>query len=95
MERIVTDQRVRRSDRSSFRRLDDGEGAVVLHLDSGAYHQLNKVGTLIWELLEQEPTVPELVARVRDRVDGAPADLEEDVQTFIAALAERDLVVHD
>ncbi len=31
-----------------------GEGGVLLHLESGAYHGLYEVGTLIWGLLDEE-----------------------------------------
>ena len=37
--------------------LAEGEGGVLLHLDSGQYHGVNPVGLAIWELLEDGCTV--------------------------------------
>ena len=66
---------------------------MILHLDTGAYHGVNEVGLLIWELLETEQTMQELVAAVRDRVDEPPPQLEDDVASFLAEVQERDLIV--
>ncbi len=66
---------------------------MILHLDTGAYHGVNEVGLLIWELLESEQTMQELVAAVRDRVDEPPPQLEDDVASFLAEVQERDLIV--
>lgn len=82
---------VRRSPRAAFRRLDDGS-AVVLHLDTAQYHGVNEIGALIWELAETGPTFAELVEAVAARVDDPPGDLEADVEQFVYALKERDLI---
>lgn len=89
----MADVRVRRSDRATFQKMEGGEGGVVLHLDSGAYHHVNEVGALIWELLEGGATRNSLVAQVRSRVEDPPDDLEPDVHAFLTALEERELVV--
>jgi hypothetical protein len=85
---------VRRSPRAVHRRLSGDEGAVILHLDSAAYHGLNQVGSLIWELIGDDGTVmAQLVAELRAQLDEAPPDLEEHVVEFLEALAERDIVL--
>jgi hypothetical protein len=75
------------------RELSAGEGAVLLHLESGAYHGVNPVGELIWELLEEERTVEGLVEAVRNRTEDPPATLEDDVVRFLESVQERDLLV--
>ena len=68
------------------------EGAVLLHLGSGEYHGLNEVGTLLWELLDEERDLAGLVAAARTRVAAPPLELEADVARFLAVLRDRDLV---
>lgn len=86
------DQQVRRSERVAFRELAGTEGGVLLHLDSGAYHGLNQVGTLIWNLIGEGTSLADLVEAVRSGLTDVPADLQSDVETFIADLVERDLL---
>lgn len=66
--------------------------AVLLHLDSGAYHELNPVGAEIWELLDGERGAGEITAELRTRVMDPPEDLEEIVSDYLDELRERDLV---
>jgi hypothetical protein len=75
------------------RDLTEGEGGVLLHLESGGYHGVNPVGLLIWELLEEERTVDDLLRAVADRVEDAPPALEDDVMAFLADVSERDLLI--
>lgn len=67
-------------------------GGVLLDLETGAYFQLNGVGTLVWELLDGTRDVATVAAEVARSVEGAPSSLEDEVLAFCAALAERDLV---
>ena len=69
-----------------------GEGGVLLHLESGAYHGLNEVGTLIWSLLDEERTLDELVTELHERLLDPPEDLRGEVERFLADLRERDLL---
>lgn len=72
-------------------RLADDE-AVLLHLGSGAYHELNPVGAEIWDLLDGDRDVEEIAAELRARVTDPPADLEVVVADYLARLRERDLI---
>ena len=76
-----------------MRDLAEGEGAVLLHLDSGEYHGINPVGQAIWELLGDGGTAGEVVDRLRERVEDPPSSLESDVLHFLTGIHERDLVV--
>ena len=71
--------------------LTEGE-VVLLHLESGAYHELNAMGAVIWELLDGERSIPQIARDVRERLDDPPDDLEEIVTGFVDDLRERDLV---
>lgn len=89
----MTQERFRKDDRATYRRMDEGEGGVLLHLDSGSYHQVNEIGALIWDALDDTPTRAELVAHVREQVSDAPDSVGDDVDAFLDALRERDLIV--
>lgn len=69
-----------------------GQGGVLLHLESGAYHGLNEIGTVIWDLLDEERTFDALVVELRGRLLDPPDDLSGEVERFLADLRERDLL---
>jgi coenzyme PQQ synthesis protein D (PqqD) len=85
--------RIRRNPDVVFRSLQEEQGGVLLHLQSGAYHGLNDVGSVIWREIESETSFAELVAAIRAQVDDAPDSLEQDVSGFVEDLSQRDLVV--
>ena len=74
------------------RDLAEGEGAVLLHLDSGEYYSVNPVGQAIWELLDGKRTVGEITTALRDLVEAPPDSLDADVVEFLGAVVQRDLV---
>ena len=77
------------------RELSAAEGGVLLHLETAQYHGVNAVGLLIWELLDGERSVRDVVDAVRERVQNAPPELESDVMTFLNDVHERGLVLVD
>lgn len=83
---------IRRNPRVVSRNLVDGTGAVLLHLDTTAYHGVDQIGDLIWECLDQPIRFDALISRLRDRLDDAPANLEAEIAGFLKDLKERDLV---
>lgn len=92
---ISPDAKIRPNPQVVVRELAGDEGGVLLHLDSGRYHGINVVGLLIWEALDGERTVSDIVEVVRARIADAPAELEDDVAEFLVAAQERELVFVD
>ncbi len=86
---------VRRNPRVVARELSDVAGAVLLHLETGAYHGLNPVGWVVWELIDGQRTVAELVEGVRERIDDPPPEVEHDVLSFLDGAQARGLVLVD
>ena len=68
-----------------------GEEAVLLNVESGVYYGLDAVGTRIWQLLAAGSSVEDMVSQMREEYDVAPAQLAQDVQTFLEMLAAKDL----
>jgi len=84
--------RLRRNPNVVARALASGQGGVLLHLDTGAYHSINAVGQAIWDLVDGERTVGEITAALRERVAAAPPQLESDVLAFLGSALDRNLV---
>lgn len=74
------------------RELAGPEGAVLLHLDTGAYHGLNSIGFLIWSLIDGSRTIEEIIEVVRERVADPPPSLPQEVWDFIENGLSRDLI---
>jgi hypothetical protein len=83
---------LRRNPRVEYRSMGEGEGGVLLHLDTAAYHGLNEVGALIWRLLEEPKAFDTLIQELRDRLQKVPPQFEEEIGQFLGELAERGLV---
>jgi len=86
------DSKVRKNPEVVARGLAEQEGGVLLHLETGAYHGVNPVGLVIWELIDGERTVANLIEATRARVDNPPPQLDQDVIAFLKSAVERDLV---
>ncbi len=84
--------RIRRNPDVVYRSLEDEQGGVLLHMQSGEYHGLNELGSLIWGLIENETRFADLVDGVRAETEDAPASVDEDVSRFVEDLSARDLV---
>lgn len=84
---------ISRSPRAAFRRLAEGQGGVILHLESAAYHQVNEVGALTWSLIPDEGTdFAGLLTGLRTEF-GDVEGLEDDIASFVNDLAARDLLL--
>jgi hypothetical protein len=83
---------IQKNERVTYRDLASGEGGVLLHLESGQYHGVNRVGALVWELLDGEHEEESLILEVRRQIADPPPQLEEEVRSFLDALRERDLI---
>lgn len=70
---------------------DIGEGGVLLHAESGQYHELNAVGCHIWATCDGATTA-EVIERIREAFPDAPAHVAEDVVGFVEGLEKRGLV---
>ena len=95
MPTIEPGSKIHKNPQVAARELSAEEGAVLLHLETAQYHGINPVGLLIWELLDGERTVTDVVAAVRAQVHDPPPELEDDVLEFLNDVLKRGLVVAD
>ena len=88
---LSCDQVVRR-DRRTASRILAGEAVVLTPMNS-RIHGLNETGSRIWELLESEPTVGELVARIHTEFQVSEEQARVDIEAFVEELKNRGLIV--
>ena len=84
---------LRRNPRVEYRSMGEGEGGVLLHLDTAAYHGLNEVGALIWRLLEEPKPLDVLLRELRGELQEVPSRFEDEIRQFLSELTERDLIL--
>ena len=82
-----------RNPRVEYRSMGEGEGGVLLHLDTAAYHGLNEVGALIWRLLEEPKPLDVLLRELRGELQEVPSRFEDEIRQFLSELVERDLIL--
>ena len=85
-------QKIKRDEDVVYRDLAAGEGAVLLHVGSGAYHGLNATGSLIWSLIDGERTRDDIVRDLRAQLEDPPSGIERDVDQFLDDLRRRKLI---
>jgi hypothetical protein len=90
---IPFDHRVRVPDHVATRDLD-GE-LVLLNYDSEAYFGLDEVGTRIWSVLRDAPSIEAGIALLLEEFDVADHQLRDDVGQLLGRLLESGLVELD
>ena len=69
-----------------------GDEAVLLHLGTEQYLGLDPVGTRMWTVLHEAPTIEAGYERLRQEYDVAPEELRGDLEEFIGALLGQSLI---
>ena len=71
----------------------DGE-TVMMDIESGNYFGINAVGSYIWEVLESEHTLEEIVVSLKTQFDISESDtVQEDIISFLGNMVEQKLVL--
>lgn len=72
----------------------DGE-VVMLSIENSEYYGMDKVGSRIWELLEQPVSFKELVAKLMEEYDVPESQCSEDTLTFLKKLQDKKLITNN
>ena len=70
----------------------DGE-AIIINLANGVYYSMDKVGALVWDLLQAGHTLEDVIAAVTGRYDVPREQAESNVQELVQELVQENLVV--
>ena len=68
---------------------------VVLNLETGKYHGLNRTAGRMLEVLEQEGDLTLAAAALAEEFDKPQAEIEDDLRVFCSALVDRGLLEVD
>jgi Coenzyme PQQ synthesis protein D (PqqD) len=68
------------------------ETLLMMSVERGQYFSLNRLGTRIWELLENPTTEDTLVEQLTAEYDVTPEVCAAEVAAFLAALRHRELL---
>ena len=69
----------------------DGE-TVILDLKSESYFGLDKVGTRIWQLLQEQEDIQTITATMLNEYDVGEEQLEKDIQNLLTQLNKAGIV---
>lgn len=70
----------------------DGE-VVMVNLNNGSYYSTDKVGAVIWNLIDQGMTVKQIIELIEREYSGKSLDIERDVSELLAELQEEELII--
>jgi hypothetical protein len=70
----------------------DGE-SVILNIESGIYFGLDRIGSRVWQLIEEHGDVDAIVRVMLHEYDADPQTLRADAEALVAALIEKRLII--
>lgn len=73
---------------------DLGDETVLLNLKTGMYYGLDSVGTLIWNLIEEDGRLSNLHSRLMDTYDAASEQIWADLVTLVDLMCQKGLLEH-
>ncbi len=88
---LCSDDRLAKADDSAWRTLEGR--AVVLSGHDGMLRMLEEVGTRLWELLDEDRTVKEILKILLDEYDVEAEVLEKDVLEFLNDLKAKGMII--
>ena len=86
----LLDATLRRHGNVTWRSLE--KDAVLLNLDSGTYYTLNEVGIFLWEHLNGDTPVRNLVEQVVEHYEVDPETARQDILELLEDLLREKLV---
>jgi hypothetical protein len=84
-------ERLRPRDEEIAAKVIDGE-AIIINLANGIYYSMDKVGGLIWDLLQVGYSLEEIMVAVTERYDVSREQVQADVQELVEELLRENLV---
>jgi hypothetical protein len=85
-------RRLRISDAAVVRELD-GE-SVILNVQSGIYFGLDRIGTRIWQLIDELGDLDSILGVLEEEYEAERDVLRVDLEALVAALLEKQLITH-
>jgi hypothetical protein len=70
----------------------DGE-AILINLSNGIYYSMDKVGAVVWELVERNFSPEEMVASIISRYEVETEKAQADVERLLKELVDENLIL--
>jgi len=70
----------------------DGE-AILINLSNGIYYSMDKVGAVLWELVEKNFSPEEMVAFIINRYEVGSEQAQSDVERLLKELVDEKLIL--
>lgn len=84
--------RLRPNEEEVAAKVMDGE-AIIINLSSGIYYSMDKVGGVVWELIEKRCSLEEMRAAISARYEVSPEQVQPDVDRLVEELLQENLVL--
>jgi coenzyme PQQ synthesis protein D (PqqD) len=84
--------RLRPNEEEVAAKVMDGE-AILIHLTNGIYYSMDKVGGVVWELIEKRLSLAEIRAAIGLRYDVSADQAQADVERLANELLQENLVL--
>ncbi len=88
---IKTTDIIIRNPEMLFSKMDDE--IVMMSIENNEYYGLGDSGTTIWELIEKETEVSEIIKHLQKKYDVDKEICKDDTITFLNELYEKNLII--
>lgn len=69
--------------------------SVFLDIEAGHYFSTNKIGSRIWQILEEPCSVNHICQQLQQQFDVSATSCESEVMLFLHDMLEKGLIKHD
>ncbi len=69
----------------------DGE-LVMVNIDMGKYYGFDNIGTKVWELIEEETKIADIIKKLLEEYNAPEEIIEKDVLKFLTKLEEERII---
>ncbi|MBL7196914.1 MAG: PqqD family protein [Candidatus Omnitrophica bacterium] len=77
-------------DKVTYRIIDNE--AVILNLDNGYYYSLNEVGTRIWEAIDKQKSLDQVLSLLNEEYQLPERQLRSDLMGLVKDLEKEELI---
>jgi len=89
---VTLKQRVQPNKEEVAAKVMDGE-AILINLSNGIYYSMDKVGAVVWELVERNFSPEEMVATLISRYEVETDKAQADVERLLKELGDEKLIL--
>ncbi len=89
---LTLQSRLRPNEEEVAGKVMDGE-AIIINLSNGVYYSMDKVGGMIWEMIEGRHSLEEIVAAISASYDVGAERAKSDVERLLEELVQENLII--